>query len=70
MEFIIDQDEKARLTLNRKEHTQTLLKSNKTFVDKSLNNLDEYMNKTNRNTSPTSFSKLKNSNREVPTQGI
>jgi hypothetical protein len=42
-----DTDEKIRMHLTRKEKTLEILKLNKTGLDKSLNNMEEYLSNNN-----------------------
>jgi len=46
IELIQDQDEKVRLTINRKERLNNLLRSTRSTFDRSLTNLEETLNKT------------------------
>lgn len=43
IENVIDQDEKMKEQLNRKDRIVALLRNNKTTVDQSLNNLDDFL---------------------------
>lgn len=45
IEDITDQDERIRSELSRKEKTLNLVKNNKVALEKSLNNLEDYLNK-------------------------
>ena len=42
---VIEEDEKMKFILNRKERINSVLASNRYNIDQSLNNLDEYINK-------------------------
>ena len=44
---VIEEDEKMKCILNRKERINSILASNRYNIDQSLNNLDEYINKGN-----------------------
>lgn len=53
IEQIVEQDERIRQQLSRKERTTTILRNNKNNLEKSLNNLDDFLNRsTNRTMSP------------------
>ena len=55
IEGINDTDEKIRFHLTRKERTGDLIRMNKTGLDKSLNNMGEYLSKTNTRTVSPGF---------------
>ena len=44
---VIENDEKKISILNRKDRINSVLSSNRNFINKSLNNLDVYLNKRN-----------------------
>ena len=51
---MLDQDEKIRQQLARKERTAGILRNNKNNLEKSLNNLDDFINRSyNRTMSPS-----------------
>lgn len=45
---VIEDDEKMQAILNRKDRITSLLMSNRSTIDQSLNNLDEFINRGNR----------------------
>jgi len=45
IEDITDVDEKIRNQLTRKEKTLHMVKSNKSIMEKSLNNLEDFLNR-------------------------
>ncbi len=45
VESVIEQDERIRQQLSRKERSMALIRNNKNNVEKSLNNIDEYLNR-------------------------
>jgi hypothetical protein len=55
LEDVTDQDERIRQQLIRNDKTSLLLKNNKTSIDKSLTNLDDFLSKSGgrRNMSPS-----------------
>jgi hypothetical protein len=52
---IVDEDERIRIQLSRKNKVVDLLKNNKNVLEKSLINLDEFMNRSSRSTMSPSF---------------
>jgi hypothetical protein len=49
----LEQDERIRQQLSRKDRTAGLLKNNKNNLEKSLTNLDDFLNRSNRTMSPS-----------------
>jgi hypothetical protein len=50
IEEITDVDEKIRSQLTRKEKTLNMVRNNKSIMEKSLNNLEDFLNRSgNRN---------------------
>merc|ERR1711976_400282 len=45
IENIMEQDERVRQQLCRKDRSMALLRNNKVNVEKSLNNIDDYLNR-------------------------
>jgi len=62
LDVISERDERIRQQLNRKEKLSILVNKNKSFVEQSLSNLDEYLNKSTRALSPNYNRKSNNSN--------
>ena len=55
IENVICEDQKMRNVLNRKDRINSVLSNNRCRIDKSLNNLDEYINGEKRCNSPGCF---------------
>ena len=49
IENILDQDEKMKEQLSRKERIVSLLRNNKSTIEHSLNNIDDFLNRSNNN---------------------
>ena len=49
IENILDQDEKMKDQLSRKERIVSLLRNNKSTIEHSLNNIDDFLNRSNNN---------------------
>lgn len=62
MEGINETDEKVRMHLTRKDKTGEILRMNKTNLDKSLNNMEEYLSNTKTRTVSPGFRNTRSSN--------
>ena len=49
IENILDQDEKMKEQLSRKDRIVSLLRNNKSTIEHSLNNIDDFLNRSNNN---------------------
>ena len=49
IENVIDQDEKMKEQLARKDRIVAVLRNNKMTIEQSLNNLDDFLNRSNSN---------------------
>jgi chromosome segregation ATPase len=49
IENILDQDEKMKQQLSRKDRIVSLLRNNKSTIEHSLNNIDDFLNRSNNN---------------------
>jgi len=56
---VLDEDERIRIQLSRRNKVVDLLKNNKNVLEKSLMNLDEFMNRSSRSTVSPSFNMSK-----------
>ena len=61
IEGMNETDEKIRMHLTRKEKTGEILKMNKTCLDKSLNNMEEFLSNTKTRTVSPGFRNTRNS---------
>lgn len=57
LDIISERDERLKQELNRKERLTALLSKNKSYLEASLSNLDEFLNKGNRTGMNTSYNR-------------